>query len=407
MNMNGPNPLPVTTHLLRPDQRVRLMRSTRKMEHLLGETPLFVDTGSPITSTFPGPQSRRSAYIYVAPTRSSSLGVHPPPDDEEAPHASTSHVPARPLLAVRVRTPSDTVDPPIASPVVPPFAHPQSPADKQRRQRTRKMARIFRTLGENVPAELVFPVVDSFSTRPRRTSTLSKRRSMRLIRTSSATRARARRDSLSLANDETETGAMSGEAALESIDSDSESASVYSTMSGGDWDTRVATQPLAMPATPTSDPRVYAPSDVRTPAPSGPRARPSRAPAPAASKPRAYTSTLPRGPASTLPRRPASSQYSPSQPGAPSPPEIRTPGPSAPLASPAAEPPAPPSPKVFGSIFDTHPPVSFPPGAGTLGYDRGTHRKEKGWSGEWVSMGSSDVQNMNEVASRLRGLRLR
>ncbi|KAF7355936.1 hypothetical protein MVEN_00922800 [Mycena venus] len=227
--MDGPSTLPVTTHFLKPHQRVRLMRSTRKVEHLLGETPLFVDTSSPITPTFPGPQSRRTAaYIYVAPVRSSSLNAYAPPDPS---YTSTSRVPARPLLAVSVPAPVD-MDPPIASPASISFpTQPKSPADEERRQRTRKMARIARTLGENVPAELVFPA--TLSPKPRRTSTLTKRRSSRLVRASSAASRAGRRDSLTKGELEKQ-GADA--AALESIESDSESASVYSTLSGGDWE---------------------------------------------------------------------------------------------------------------------------------------------------------------------------
>ncbi|KAJ6494262.1 hypothetical protein C8R45DRAFT_175054 [Mycena sanguinolenta] len=382
MNMNGPSPPPVTTHFLRPDQRVRLMRSTRKMEHLLGETPLFIDTSSPITPTFPGPHPRRrSAYIYVAPARSSSLGVYPPPDeDEEETYASTSQVPARPLLAVRVRTPNETVDPPAAlSPLVPVFTPPKSPADKLHRLRTRKMARIVRTLGENVPTELVFPE-DSYS-KPRHTS------STRFIRP-------GRRGSPPLTNDESESGE------LESLDSDAESTSVYSTTSGGD--TFVAAQPLAMPANPPSNRRAYAPSDARAPVPSAPRAypAPSRAPAPSEPRPRAHPSSSPRGP--------APSQYSPSQAGSPSPLVNNKPSPFAPRTDALAQPAVPPSPVAFGSVFDSAPPASFkPPRSEALGYDRGTHRTEKGWSGEWVATDSSGVQSMDEVANRLRGLRLR
>ncbi|KAJ7131079.1 hypothetical protein C8R44DRAFT_978125 [Mycena epipterygia] len=45
-----------------------------------------------------------------------------------------------------------------------------------------------------------------------------------------------------------------------------------------------------------------------------------------------------------------------------------------------------------------------------VGYDRGTHRTEKGWSGEWVTGvdgSGKGVQSMDDVANRLRGLRLR
>ncbi|KAJ7908785.1 hypothetical protein B0H13DRAFT_2273176 [Mycena leptocephala] len=304
--MDGPSALPVTSHFLKPEQRVRLLRSTRKMEHLLGETPLFIDTSSPRTATFPVHESRPRAYIY-APPRSSSLGIYTP--DAESPHASTSHISARPLLA--------------------------SPADELRNRRTRKMARIVRTLGENVPAELIFPATHSDP--PRRPSTLSKRRSTRLMRASSAATRTGRRDSLVESEWRRETApavdwnrerAREREAPPmpeeEPDSSDRDSVSVYSALSG----------------------------------------EPPLAPAPEPPKFGARTAPVvfePLGPTSS--RSHASLAFQP-----------RAAGPSA--------------------------------ASTDIGYDRGTHRREQGWSGEWVTMGEG-LQNMNEVASRLRDLRLK
>ncbi|KAF8193918.1 hypothetical protein K438DRAFT_1969217 [Mycena galopus ATCC 62051] len=447
--MDGPSSLPVTTHLLRPDQRVRLMRSTRKMEHLLGETPLFIDTNSPITGNFSAPQSRRSAFIYVAaPARSSSLNVYTPPEPDSA-EASTSQIPARPLLAVRVRPPTDTEPSITSSPLVSSFTlPPKSPADEQRRQRTRKMARIVRTLGENVPAELVFPG-NSPMGRPRRTSTLSKRRSARLLRASSNA-ARGRQDSLTNTNEEEREAAAAGAAGLEAIvDSDSESASVYSALSGGDWE--LPSLPLAIPmsmsgtaagpsvtrASPPADSR-SAPLAHRAYAPTASSPSKPRAPASAPSPSREYSPSTSRAPAppdhrgyaSSSPRGPApASAYSPSESRAPAlsiprgaPPHVSspfTPTQSSPTRnsptrnSPSTPRPAPSptststSPSPSSTTSSSSPPVSFPPGLSGFGYDRGTHRTEKGWSGEWVATGSSGVQNMDEVANRLRGLKLR
>ncbi|KAJ7034484.1 hypothetical protein C8F04DRAFT_1102014 [Mycena alexandri] len=302
--MGDPKPLPRTTHLLKHDQRVRLMRSTRKVEHILGETPLFIDPSSPSTSTFPVAASRRAALIYVATPRSSSLGVYTPPEDRA--HASSSHIPARPVLSLRVPDP-ECVEPPLSPASFSLPIHPTSPEDEQRRHRTRKMARVVRTLGENVPAELVFPTISNSQRRSRRSSIQSRRRSARLVRAPSTTAAvptaAARAglpDVLEWEGErererERETAAAAAEQpALASPASDVDSESVYSTLSGGDWE--------------------------------------------------------------------------------------QTSGP---------------------------PPGLDPPP--TIGYDRGTHRTEKGWSGEWVSAarGIQGMQNMDEVAARLRGLRLK
>jgi hypothetical protein len=331
--MDGPSALPVTSHFLKPEQRVRLLRSTRKMEHLLGETPLFIDTSSPRTATFPVHESRPRAYIY-APPRSSSLGIYTP--DAESPHASTSHISARPLLAVRV-PPAGSRDSHLGSPFASPASisfptyPPKSPADELRNRRTRKMARIVRTLGENVPAELVFPATHAES--PRRPSTLSKRRSTRLLRASSAAMRTGRRDSLVVSEWRRETApAVEWEREREAPpvleaepdSSDRDSVSVYSALSG---------EP---PLGPAPEPVKFG---ART--------------APVVFEPLAPTSS----------RSHASLAFQP-----------RAAGPSA----------APTD----------------------IGYDRGTHRREQGWSGEWVTMGEG-LQNMNEVASRLRDLRLK
>ncbi|KAJ7728011.1 hypothetical protein DFH07DRAFT_896075 [Mycena maculata] len=276
--MEGSSALPKTTHALNHRDRVRLIRSTRKVEALLGETPLFIDPSSPRNSASPVPNARRPAFIYVAKPRSSSLGVYIP----DSPHASTSRAPARPLLAVRVPLRAD-VDSPLESATSLSFpTYPAAPADEERRQRTRKMARIMRTLGENVPTELVFPATP---TRTRRTSTLSKRRSNRLVRASSSAARSAAQERLVEADEGDEPTVA---------DSDSDSVSVYSTLSGGDW--------LQVPKPQTT---------------------------------------------------------------------------------------------------------SAPAGSSSIGRDRGTHRTEKGWSGEWVAAGGNNMQNMDDVARQLRDLRLR
>ncbi|KAJ7729959.1 hypothetical protein B0H16DRAFT_223483 [Mycena metata] len=297
--MGDPKPLPRTTHLLKHDQRVRLIRSTRKVEHILGETPLFIDPSSPgpSTSAFPAATSRRAAVIYVATPRSSSLGVYTPPADQA--HASTSHIPARPVLSVRVPDP-EYAEPPLSPASFSFPVYPTSPEDELRRHRTRKMARVARTLGENVPAELVFPTLSDSQRRSRRSSVQSRRRSARLARAPSTTAAvptaAARVGLHDVLESEGEREAAAEQPAFASPASDADSESVYSTLSGGDWE-----------------------------------------------------------------------QVSGSGP------------------PPGLEPP----------------PV--------VGYDRGTHRTEKGWSGEWVSAtrGIRGMQNMDEVAARLRGLRLK
>ncbi|KAJ7221168.1 hypothetical protein C8J57DRAFT_1393069 [Mycena rebaudengoi] len=165
--------MPPTTHALRQTQRTRLMRSTRKLEALLGETPRLVEPprGHAHTSSTSSIESKRSGRIFAttgpaAPPRSSSLTA------VEAP--SASHEPAaRPLLLLRLpSTPGSRPISALPSPLSPAFG-PNTPPSDPSADRRRKMAKLTRTLGQNVPPELVFqaqPQSHSPYRRPRRAS---------------------------------------------------------------------------------------------------------------------------------------------------------------------------------------------------------------------------------------------
>ncbi|KAJ7910091.1 hypothetical protein B0H13DRAFT_2661214 [Mycena leptocephala] len=298
--MDGPSALPVTSHFLKPEQRFS------KNCHISGARI---------------PTSRLhlcSSTLVVSGDLHAGRRVTP---CLHLPH------PARPLLAgfpprIALRIPRIDLLSHLPAKV---------PADELRNRRTRKMARIVRTLGESVPAELVFPATQADP--PRRPSTLSKRRSTRLLRASSAAMRTGRRDSLVESEWRRETApAVEWEREREAPpvpeaepdSSDRDSVSVYSALSG---------EP---PLGPAPEPAKFG---ART--------------APVVFEPLAPTSS----------RSHASLAFQP-----------RAAGPSA----------APTD----------------------IGYDRGTHRREQGWSGEWVTMGEG-LQNMNEVASRLRDLRLK
>ncbi|KAJ6518367.1 hypothetical protein DFH09DRAFT_1194489 [Mycena vulgaris] len=195
--------MPPTTHALPHAQRLRLMRSTRKLGALLGETPLLVEprAASPTTTFAPShsrsastmsAQTKRSGRMFAAShavPRSSSLSAAPPAV-HTVPHAHSLLAPpvGRPILFLRLPTAGGSATPaertPLPSPLSPTFSialnSPSTPpADASRR---RKMAKLVRTLGENVPPELVFRD-DSSSSSPfasastvrgrRRASTLS------------------------------------------------------------------------------------------------------------------------------------------------------------------------------------------------------------------------------------------
>ncbi|KAF7360848.1 hypothetical protein MSAN_01114200 [Mycena sanguinolenta] len=161
--------MPPTTHALPHAHRLRLMRSTRKLGELLGETPLLVETLPTATSSVS--THSRSASTFTS---------------EAASHGDSSHL-ARPMLLLHLpATSSSTAErTSVQSPLSPTFSltlnSPVTPTfvvDTRRR----KMAKLTRTLGENVPPELVFP---TFKSR-RRASTLSIPESM-LERSSSDT----------------------------------------------------------------------------------------------------------------------------------------------------------------------------------------------------------------------------
>ncbi|KAJ7249118.1 hypothetical protein B0H12DRAFT_1122765 [Mycena haematopus] len=185
--------MPLTTHALPQTQRLRLMRSTRKLGELLGETPLLVETSPTSTSSPFSRRSRSASRVSTEPKRSgrlymasattpqtSSLTLGVTRDVASAGDSSLArpmlllHLPAAHLSATEhadltsLPSPlSPTFSLTLNSPMTPTF-----PLDTRRR----KMAKLMRTLGENVPPELVFPT--SIPKARRRASTVSVRESI-------------------------------------------------------------------------------------------------------------------------------------------------------------------------------------------------------------------------------------
>lgn len=194
--------LPPTVNDLLPDQRTRLLRSTRKLGHVLGATPHVLDN-APLPA---GPSKRRNSKLFSHSSSSSQTSLAAVTctySDEHLPIATTSletrsnsPVPANGhkrmqskelprLLVLRLQsvapptaetlkktlTTSSTTSlnvsvPPSLPPrpastsMLPPSPLPHQDSfsvndvDKSRRKR---MAKLARTLGENIPTELVFP----------------------------------------------------------------------------------------------------------------------------------------------------------------------------------------------------------------------------------------------------------
>ncbi|KAJ6467701.1 hypothetical protein C8R47DRAFT_1303407 [Mycena vitilis] len=146
--MSQPNAasLPTQNYLNR-EERTRLIRHTRKIRDVVGETPRVVDVSS----------------------------IPPPPPRHQVRQSGSKSVMAasdpRPLLYIRVpdcapthRAPST----PAPSPTLTVFLKLTSSTDRDDGARRRKMAKLERTLGANIPSELVFPPQDLEARRYRR-----------------------------------------------------------------------------------------------------------------------------------------------------------------------------------------------------------------------------------------------
>ncbi|KAJ7681860.1 hypothetical protein DFH06DRAFT_1289573 [Mycena polygramma] len=157
-----------TQNYLQHEDRTRLIRYARKIQDVVGETPRVVDP-----STLPPPPSRRKLKR---------------PKHSRAESLDTGSV-TRPLLYIRVpeSAPDRAPPTPAPSPTLTVFLNLTSSTDRDDTARRRKMAKLERTLGANVPTELVFPPED-FNTRRYRRLT---------ARTVKAERAPSRAESLS------------------------------------------------------------------------------------------------------------------------------------------------------------------------------------------------------------------
>ncbi|KAJ7458900.1 hypothetical protein FB451DRAFT_1507005 [Mycena latifolia] len=184
--MSTPTPTPPTTHALSRAERLRLMRSTRKLGALLGETPLLAEirpagarpsskashgrSASTMSAVFKptgrlvhgGQTITRSASFRISTALPVSQATPAPEPARPAPGATS----ARPILFLDlpVPGPGGLTTPAERTPLPSPlsdtssivFNAPPTPSEDAHRRR-RKMARVVRTLGENVPPELVFP----------------------------------------------------------------------------------------------------------------------------------------------------------------------------------------------------------------------------------------------------------
>ncbi|KAK7063666.1 hypothetical protein R3P38DRAFT_2819669 [Favolaschia claudopus] len=153
--------LPPTTHALPQTHRAHLIHSTRKLGALLGETPVLLEAqgfhsrNSSISSISSDDSiaSKRSGRIFAdAQPRSSSLAPADPALVLEETTKKYAQNAPRPLLLLRLASPRPTS---LISPISPAFPiSPITPTIVV--DRRKKMAKLVRTLGTNVPPELVF-----------------------------------------------------------------------------------------------------------------------------------------------------------------------------------------------------------------------------------------------------------
>ncbi|KAJ7059845.1 hypothetical protein C8F01DRAFT_1143294 [Mycena amicta] len=174
-------------HRLHHDDRARLMRSTRKIGEVVGETPQLVDLAS--NPPVPSRHRRKPSLDYY-------YNELPQPT---ANNSAASASIARPVLYIRLpepdptsssflRPPTMTPTPPSPSPTLTANRKPRSPVGAVRRYgvtvkdesaRRRTMAKLSRTLGERVPPALVFPPE---SERQQREERLARRLTVRSLK---------------------------------------------------------------------------------------------------------------------------------------------------------------------------------------------------------------------------------
>jgi hypothetical protein len=167
--------LPPTANTLDPVQRSRLLRSTRKLGDVLGATPLIIDSES---ASRPGsPASRTKASVFLSHSHAASVTslTERPMDDsprlvtlnKHQKHKSKqlarpivlclSSLPAPPRRGSLTSSDVNNNDVPArrdTAPVQDAFLELDDPEKLLRRKR---MAKLTRTLGANIPPELVFP----------------------------------------------------------------------------------------------------------------------------------------------------------------------------------------------------------------------------------------------------------
>ncbi|KAJ7741031.1 hypothetical protein B0H16DRAFT_1728672 [Mycena metata] len=139
-------------HTMSRDHRLRLMRSMRKITAILGETPV-VETSSPLLAP-PNPTKR--GFFFQASASLSSLTLPFQKSETTTTTTMPHHHPedrvSRPSLFLRLPDTFEPLPTPIFSPTL---DLALSPVQEQETTRRLRMAKITRTLGENIPPALI------------------------------------------------------------------------------------------------------------------------------------------------------------------------------------------------------------------------------------------------------------
>ncbi|KAJ7050659.1 hypothetical protein C8F01DRAFT_1377421 [Mycena amicta] len=177
--------LTTRNRILPPKQRMQLLRTTRKLEAVLGEIPVVIDASEislPPLSPSASPHARSKSMDDGKVSVPDVAAVHIGPSSVSLPNLLSalkrlrySHGPsvhARPVLVIELPTKLDEhmlssepslspapLSPVLPSPITPTDANSDTSANLPDFRLRKMSAKVSRTLGENVPSSLLFPAL--------------------------------------------------------------------------------------------------------------------------------------------------------------------------------------------------------------------------------------------------------
>ncbi|KAF9024991.1 hypothetical protein BDZ89DRAFT_1161938 [Hymenopellis radicata] len=149
--------LPPTINDLQPSQRTRLVRSTRKIQAVLGTTPKLVEPPLPVHNKNARKLALTLAPHPAHPNRPLVLTLADAPSHSHSSSTDRLHISSSSQSRSRSRSNSAEDRPPLS---------PLTPTHTRRK----RMAKLARTLGENIPPELVAVTYEPRRSLPERKS---------------------------------------------------------------------------------------------------------------------------------------------------------------------------------------------------------------------------------------------